>query len=225
MRVVCVCGVSVDCSRVLTLFLLQWYEGEKCTQSVIEHSLMNPWWIMGVCMCVCEKGRCCGSTILNARQRYYSGALSLELFPPTKQLYVLPFITLVLLRFISHAPCPLGSCLMSFTSCKIDCEGLHQCLLQWSYHSVKTDFPPHFGIQVNRTFQLISALLLGVFGEGYEARPVLGLEYYWTAHLNTDLGSPWFILFTHYMIAMAIAITFSFQVPCFWSQCGSYSFH
>lgn len=52
MRVVCVCGVSVGCSRVLTLFLLQWYEGEKCTQSVIEHSLMNPWWIMGVCMCV-----------------------------------------------------------------------------------------------------------------------------------------------------------------------------
>lgn len=153
------------------------------------------------------------------------------LFPQAKQLYVLPFTTLVLLCFISHAPCPLGSCLMSFMSCKIDCKGLHQCSLQWSYLGVKTDFPTlilltlHFHTQVNRTFKFISALLLDFFGKDYEVRLVLGLESYRTAHLNTDLGSAWFILFTHYMIAMAKAITFSFQVPCFWSHCGSYSFH
>lgn len=52
MRVVCVCGAPVGWWRLLTLFLLQWYEGEKCTRSAIEHSLMNPWWIACVCMCV-----------------------------------------------------------------------------------------------------------------------------------------------------------------------------
>lgn len=55
---------------------------------------------------------------------------------------------------------------MSFMSCKIDCEGSHQCTLQWSYHSVKTDFPTlilltlHFHTRVNRTLKLMSALLL-----------------------------------------------------------------
>ena len=46
----CVCGLLKSFSL---FFLLQWYEGEKCTQSVIEHSLMNPWWITVVCVCVC----------------------------------------------------------------------------------------------------------------------------------------------------------------------------
>lgn len=54
MRVVCVCGAPVGWWRVLTLFLLQWYEGEKCTRSAIEHSLMNPWWITCVCARVWE---------------------------------------------------------------------------------------------------------------------------------------------------------------------------
>lgn len=118
---------------------------------------------------------------------------------------------------------------MSFKSCKIDCEGLHQCLLQWSHHGVKTVFLTlilltlHFHTQGNRTFKLISALPFRVLGGIIKWR-VLGLEWNCTAHLNHGLGFSWFILFTHYMIAVAKAITFSFQAPCFWSHCGSYSF-
>lgn len=62
------------------------------------------------------------------------------------------------------------------------------------------------------------------FGEDCEAAPVLGLECDCAAHFTNDLGPAWFILFTHYMIAMANAISFSFQVPCFWSHRGSRSF-
>lgn len=48
-----------------------------------------------------------------------------------------PFTTSVLLCFVSHAGCPLGPCLMSFVSCKIDCDVLHRCLCRSEVMTVK----------------------------------------------------------------------------------------
>lgn len=63
-----------------------------------------------VCVSEREWGGCrCGSTTLNARQRYHSGALHWNYFHKRNSCVCFAlFTTLALLCFISCAPCPLG---------------------------------------------------------------------------------------------------------------------
>lgn len=134
MRGVCVCGVSVVCWRSSHSF--------SCCSDMKERNALSlllsihSWILDGLPVRVCEK-----EVALMHDSDTVKAHFTWTISTSETAVCFLPFTTLVLLCFISHAPCPLGSCLMSFMSCKIDCEALHQCSPQWSYHSVKTDFP------------------------------------------------------------------------------------
>ena len=146
--------------------LLVWYESSVCLWRVCgllksSHSFsccsdmrernalslllsIHSWILDGLRVCVCARAVVAAALYLmhdsDTIQPHFTWTISTS---ETAVCFAL-FTTLVLLRFISHAPCPLGSCLMSFMSCKIDCEALHQCLAAMKLSQCEDRFPSHW---------------------------------------------------------------------------------